>query len=209
MALRDIFKGSSFTIKDSYKKSLDWLNDMISNMFGKTNDNTTRTDDETEKRKMNFKGVNTPMIGKLYFFMYHDPIHKATLPYYDKFPIVIPIEYVTLNEGSGMMGLNLHYLPPVARATLLDALVLELNDENYEGEQKRLKINYQILKSFMGNYPDAKVCIKKYSLRRIFGSSMSKGKFNEIHPDDWKFVVMLPSLHEWVRNPNYTGPLPW
>ena len=33
----------------------------------------------------------TTVIGKMFFFEY-DPKHKATLPIYDRFPLVFPIE---------------------------------------------------------------------------------------------------------------------
>lgn len=56
--------------------------------------------------------------GKMYMFFY-DPKHKQTLPYYDKFPLIIMIGPA---EG-GFYGLNLHYLPPVLRAKVLDAIL--------------------------------------------------------------------------------------
>lgn len=208
MALRDIFNKPASAIRDSFKKSQEWLNDMISVLLGKTNANTTETDDETERRKLAFKGVSYPEIGKLYLFMYHDPETKDTLPYWDKFPIVIPVEYVQLKKGQGFLGLNLHYLPPNLRAVLLDILIMEYKDSAFDGDERRININYSILKSFLQNVPMAKQCVKKYYISRIAPSAYSKGKFNEIKPDDWKFAVTLP-LHEWVRNPKYNNPLPW
>lgn len=208
MALKDIFKGPKDAIKDSLNKSLEWLQNMIDMALGKTNSNTTSTDDQTEIRKMRFESVNYPEMGKLYFFMYHDPLTKATLPYWDKFPVVIFIEQVQVSTGIGFLGLNLHYLPPMARAGLLDALIVAHYEMGKEGKDKKLYLNYEILRSFMTNYPSARICIKKYALSQIMASSTTKGRFAEIHPDDWRFVVTLP-LHEWVRNPNYSGSLPW
>ena len=46
---------------------------------------------------------NKPFYGKLNMFFY-DPKHKKTLPYYDTFPLVLPLE--TYNDG--FLGLNLH-----------------------------------------------------------------------------------------------------
>jgi hypothetical protein len=43
-------------------------------------------------------------IGRMYFY-YYDPKTKDTLPYYDKFPLVIPIE----RYSDGFLGLNLHF----------------------------------------------------------------------------------------------------
>ena len=55
--------------------------------------------------------------GNMYNFMY-DPKTKSTLPYYDRFPLCIPVQ----NAKGGFYGLNLHYLHPVIRAKFLDAL---------------------------------------------------------------------------------------
>ena len=34
-------------------------------------------------------------IGRMYHFVY-DPKHKATLPYYDKFPLIFPMNFVLI-----------------------------------------------------------------------------------------------------------------
>ena len=50
---------------------------------------------------------------------FYDPKHKDTLPYYDRFPLSVIIG----PAKGGFYGLNLHYLPPVLRAKMLDALM--------------------------------------------------------------------------------------
>ena len=57
-------------------------------------------------------------LGQMYMFQY-DPKYRLTLPYYDAFPLVI----ITGGRPGGFMGMNLHYLPPVLRAKLLDGLL--------------------------------------------------------------------------------------
>ena len=64
------------------------------------------------------KRDNKPFYGKLNMFMY-DPKFKKTLPYYDTFPLVLPIE----KYSDGFLGINLHYLPIPLRIKLLDRLV--------------------------------------------------------------------------------------
>ena len=64
-----------------------------------------------------FEKSGSPTIGEMYMFSY-DPKYKDVLPYYDMYPLVIPIEMY----ADGFLGLNLHYLPPLARARLLDSL---------------------------------------------------------------------------------------
>lgn len=56
--------------------------------------------------------------GNMYMFFY-DPKHKATLPYYDAFPLI----FMTGPAKGGFYGLNLHYLPPVLRAKVLDSVL--------------------------------------------------------------------------------------
>jgi hypothetical protein len=52
-------------------------------------------------------------------FMYgYDPKHAKTLPYYDTFPLVIPVKTVK----DGFYGINLHYLHPYDRARLFDRM---------------------------------------------------------------------------------------
>ena len=59
--------------------------------------------------------IRRPFLGTLVLFNY-DAKGYATLPYWDKYPVVIPIE----PRGKGFLGLNLHYLPPRKRLELLE-----------------------------------------------------------------------------------------
>ena len=63
------------------------------------------------------RGRDNAIIGKMYFFAY-DPKMKKTLPMYDRFPLVFPIE----PYNDGFLGLNLHYLNPGERQWLLNKL---------------------------------------------------------------------------------------
>ena len=55
--------------------------------------------------------------GRMYTFFY-DPKTKEKLPYYDRFPLVLPLETIP----GGFMGLNFHYIRPVQRVSLLNNL---------------------------------------------------------------------------------------
>ena len=61
------------------------------------------------------KRNTTPFYGKLDMFFYY-PKLKSTLPYYDRFPLVLPMQ----GYGDGFLGINLHYLPIPLRIRLLD-----------------------------------------------------------------------------------------
>lgn len=118
-------------------------------------------------------------IGQLYLG-YYDPKHKKTLPYYDAFPLIIPIE----RYDDGILGLNLHYLPPILRAKVLDSLYSTLTNDKFD-EKTRLKINYQILKG-LSNHPLLSFCIKRY-----LGSHF-KSRLLKIPTESWTAAVFLP-----------------
>jgi len=98
-------------IKPRTKESMNWFRKKATQLgrVGKS-----IMDDEAVKLQTSMKNP----VGNMYMFFY-DPKHKKTLPYYDKFPLIIMIGPA---EG-GFYGLNLHYLPPVLRAKVLDALL--------------------------------------------------------------------------------------
>lgn len=125
-------------------------------------------------------------IGKMYFFFY-DAKTKDKLPYWDKFPLIFPIEYYS--NGS-MLGINLHYLPPVARAQLMDALYTTLNNEKMNKTTK-LQISYQILKS-ASKFKYFKPCIKKYLFNHV------KSPFIIVNTQFWDYAMMLPSA-QWQK----------
>lgn len=127
----------------------------------------------------NSKHVGTPTVGKMLFYNY-DPKHKKTLPYYDTFPMVFPIEIYS----DGFLGINLHYLPPVYRARLMDALYDTLNNGKFDARSK-LKINYQILKA-ASKHKYFKPCIKRYLTSHIRTSLM------EVDIKEWDWALFLP-----------------
>ena len=122
---------------------------------------------------------NKSIIGRMYFY-YYNPKTKDSLPYYDRFPLVIPIE----RYPDGFLGLNLHYLHPKRRIILLDKLSTILNNHDYD-ETTRLRISYDFLKRASKIY-EATPCIKRYL------SSHVQSRFLEITADEWDIAVMLP-----------------
>ena len=86
------------------------------------------------------KQAGNPFFGRLNMFIY-DPKFKRTLPYYDTFPLVLPLE----RYSDGFLGINFHYLPIPLRIRLLDRLVDFSNDTDFD-EQTRLIVEYQTVK---------------------------------------------------------------
>ena len=122
------------------------------------------------------KRNSKPFYGKLNMFFY-DPKHKKTLPYYDTFPLVLPLE----TYSDGFLGLNLHYLPIPLRIKLLDGLVDYSNNTAFD-ETTRLIVNYKKLK----NIELIRPTIHKYL------SGHTKSQFRRIDADEFTIATLLP-----------------
>ena len=118
-------------------------------------------------------------MGKMYMFFY-DAKHKKTLPYWDRFPVMIPIE----RYETGVLGINLHYISPRDRVKLLDGLYEFTSDEDFN-EETTFRITYDFLRS-ISRLRFAKPCIKQY----LWGHLDSL--LTEIEPEYWDIVAMLP-----------------
>ena len=113
-----------------------------------------------------------PTFNKLHFFRY-DPKLKAILPYYDTFPLVMPIQ----SAKGGFLGINFHYLPIPLRMRLLETL-----------DKRGFRGNYSKLK----NIREVKPTIKHY-LRRQFVSG-----FLELEEDDYAPAIFMP-VAQWRK----------
>ena len=114
----------------------------------------------------------TPRYNRLHFFRY-DPKLKATLPYYDMFPLVMPIQ----TAPGGFLGINFHYLPIPARMKLLEAL----DKRNFTGDYSKLK-----------NVRYIKPTIKHY-LKRQFVSG-----FLDLDEEDYAPAIFMP-VAQWKK----------
>jgi hypothetical protein len=128
----------------------------------------------------NKRKVLMPIIGKMYFYFY-DPKTKDTLKYYDKFPLVIPIE----NYPDGFLGLNLHYIHPRQRLLLLDSLSEYATNSKYDSTT-RLRLSYGLLARASKHYQFA-ACVKRYLYSHV------QSQFLEINADEWDIAVLLPA----------------
>ena len=134
-----------------------------------------RTSLMRDRDKLKEKSV----IGKMYFYFY-DPKTKDTMRYYDRFPLVIPIE----PYRDGFLGLNLHYIHPKYRMTLLDKLSVTASNDDYD-EKTKLRLNYKYLANASRIF-EATPCIKRY----LYGQIQSR--FLEIPADEWDIAALLP-----------------
>lgn len=130
------------------------------------------------------------MLGRMYFYFY-DPKGKDTLPYYDRFPLVIPIE----RYPDGFLGLNLHYLHPKIRLILLDKLSVTITDDDYT-DKARLQLRYDTLQGLSTAY-EAAPCLKRYLFANI------ESRFLEIPASEWDIAVLLPVESFQKKSSNY------
>ena len=112
---------------------------------------------------------------------FYDPKHKKTLPFYDAFPLVIPIG----PAKGGFYGLNLHYLPPALRAKLLDGLLDNLNNRLYD-ESTQFKINMQMLNR-ASTLKWFKPCLKHYLNDHV------RSRFAMVESPEWEIATFLPT----------------
>lgn len=125
-----------------------------------------------------FNPAKDVFIGGLFFYIY-DAKHKDTLPYWDQFPLVIPVSLY----NDGFLGLNLHYLPPIGRAKLLDLLAKyrrrKMTPRAY------MKVSYELLKGAV-QHDLFKPCVHRYLTNHI------KSDLVKVSDEYWERAAMLP-----------------
>lgn len=119
-------------------------------------------------------------IGNMYMFAYN-PKHKKTLPYYDRFPLIFPIN----KAKGGFLGINFHYLPLKLRAKLMDSLY-SITSNNRFDETTKLKISYNLLNS-ASQFKEFKPTVKHYLTDHLIT------KLVYINPVEWDIALFLPS----------------
>lgn len=183
-----ILKSSASYLAEGARKAIEWFKSKISSILKGVKKTAEKV----------FKTTSRPEIGRMYLYFY-DAKYKNILPYFDMYPLVFPIEFY----GDGFLGINLHYLPPLARANLLGNLKDLLNNDKYDSTS-RLNISYRILKANAIQFSGFENCVKRY----LF--SQMRSSFNEIEINDWDKTVLLP-LQRWSINPNraYAGRPPY
>jgi len=119
-------------------------------------------------------------VGRMYMFQY-DPKGKDTLPYYDMFPLIFVLE----KYKDGFLGMNMHYLPPVFRARLMDRLYSIERQDNIR-ESKKLRLNYGFLNS-VAKYKYFRPTVKRYLTSQV------RSRYLWIPYEEWDIALMLPT----------------
>jgi len=132
--------------------------------------------------------TSRPTYGVMNFFMY-DPKYKdnrSVLPYYDRFPLIMPIEPLREQRGS-FMGLNFHYLSIPMRIKLLNVIQEYANDDKYD-ENTRIRLTWNRIK----RNPLVRPTIKMYLREHV------RTPYRRINADEMMVAVLLP-VQKFVR----------
>ena len=122
------------------------------------------------------KLTQRPNVGLLNMFFY-DPKFKQTLPLYDRFPLVLPLD----SMPGGFIGLNFHYLRPGTRFRLLEQLQ-QYATNNKMDRTTRLDVSYNRVK----NLTILRPAVKKYLYNHV------RSNFLKIDLTEAATAVFLP-----------------
>ncbi len=154
------------------RESMDWFRRKAQSM-GRVNRRQLMNQDPVELR-------NRGVLGNMYMYFY-DPKTKDTLPYYDSFPLTI----VVGPAPGGFYGLNLHYLPPVLRARMLDGLMDITNNKKYD-ETTKFQVRYNMLQR-TSKLKYFKPCFKHYLNEHV------RSRFALVPAPEWEIATFLPT----------------
>jgi hypothetical protein len=168
----------------SVQNAIKWFRDNAK-LLSTVNGNILMSRDRA--RLVNSSSLKGPRyIGRMIMFFYQ-PKYRETLPYYDMFPLVIVVQ----NYPDGFLGLNLHYLPIMYRAKLLDALYTIYTNKQLD-ENVRLKLSYKILNN-TSRLSYFKPCLKRYLFKgNDYRGGGVTSSFFVVDPKEWDRIIMLP-----------------
>ena len=116
----------SGTVGKEVKRSAKWFQDKIKGLKGELRNRFSSTNAAKFYREAEIKVQpallkRRPSLGDLFCY-YYNPKYRATLPYYDMFPMIMLIKA----EKETFLGINFHYLRPKWRAILLDRVTAKI-----------------------------------------------------------------------------------
>ncbi len=179
MAIKDstsiykIFEKNQYNLDEAAKKSRTWFDQQVLLL-------RKQRYTPNQVMKDNASSLSARVLpGKMYMFLY-DPKTKDDLPYYDKFPLVLPFRM----QSDGFYGLNIHYLPYYMRVKILDKLSVFASNQNMD-ETTRLKFSWGLLNA-SSKFKPVQPCVKHYLKGHV------RSMFKLIPAQDWTTAAMLP-----------------
>ena len=169
----DVFQRNQYNLHAASRKSRSWFEQQVG-LIGRQGITPLKA---FQSESTTLRTSIVP--GELYMFFYSAK-HKETLPYWDKFPMVIPFA----TAKGGFLGLNLHYLQYDLRIQLMDRL-LSFKSNDMLDERTKLKFSWATVEG-MSKFAAVKPCVKHYL------NGYVKSSFKKIDAPDWATALMLP-----------------
>lgn len=167
-------EGRAEGIESGSEDARDWYRDKATSI------KSVNTRRELKNRARTYNKLVDLDVGRMYMFMY-DPKYKEKLPYYDMFPLIFVLE----RYSDGFLGMNLHYLPPIFRARLMDRLYNIERQDNLR-ESKKLRLSYSFLNS-AAKYKYFRPTVKRYLTNQV------RSRYLWIPYEEWDIALMLPT----------------
>jgi hypothetical protein len=165
----------------SVDDSIKWFRNQIRKLSGVKIDSHFSRGSELRKELMTDerRAKKSFTQGMMYLFVY-DPKFKKTLPYYDRFPLVFPIQFY----NDGFLGINLHYLDYRSRLLLFRELET-LNTRKHGDVRGKIIVAYKML-SRLSRFKSFKPCLHRYLTKHIMSQPVL------IEEPDWETALFLP-----------------
>ena len=170
------FRNNPTSMKRNIALSLDWFRNYVGKSYNKLGTGAMFRDRDMWVKKL--------IPGRMYFFEY-DAKHKATLPIWDRYPMMFPISSYKAKDGMEIViGLNMHYLSPKMRMIAFKAL-LKLRTESRYRKHTKLALEWELLKN-LSEADMFKHCIHSYRMDHV------RSVFVEVPSQSWEMALFLP-----------------
>lgn len=182
--LQQKMRQGGLVVENEVKRSTNWFRDALKDgikraVRGKFGDRFSLDPNEFRNSKKKVQPNDIPF-GKMYLMSYPNPKLKDKLPYWDIFPLVIPFD---MTKSGNILGMNLHYLGPFARAAFLGKLMRFRQGKGVTSDSS-LALTYQLLNN-VSRFPEVKPTIHSYIPGRVQWAV-------EVPMTEWPVVVFLP-----------------
>jgi len=179
IASLDIFEKNKYDLKVAFRKSKAWYEQQMVLLM-------KQIQSPWVVLKGNPAQLTTSLLpGKMYMYIY-DPIYKAQIPYFDRFPCTLLYSRST----HGFSGINFHYLPYQMRIQLLYRL-LQYKTNPKMDETTKIKFQWSAIKG-VSKFAAAVPAFHNYSFSGL------RSTFREIRAYEWATAVLLP-VEQFVK----------
>lgn len=118
---------------------------------------------------------------------YYNPKTEETLPYYDRFPLVIPIQRVK----GGFVGINFHYLDLPLRAKLFEKMLPMSKENRILGWRAVSKLK------------QVRPCVKRYLINHV------ESKFLKITEEEMPIALWMPVQRFYSKSRRFNEKEVW